>query len=214
MNQPKTRKQKKSETLQVRLPYETKRDFLNACREDRISASELLRRFIVGFLSGRGRPQTEQRTLIMMIPQPTLRRRYLVAGLAAAVSLPVVALGSAVLMRAMSADDFVVTADELRAGQEIERKKRDARVKHLVLLIHDRDKDGQLSAAELDDYQRRESYNRFTAQDWNYDGVLDHSEVRATGRFAKLDADRDERIKPDELLVETAAQLAAAKRPW
>ena len=40
---PKPIKSKKSETLEVRIPYETKQAFLTACREDGTTASEVVR---------------------------------------------------------------------------------------------------------------------------------------------------------------------------
>ena len=53
-------KLKKSETLEVRIPYETKQAFLTACREDGTTASEVVREKISAYLDERVRP----------IPQP------------------------------------------------------------------------------------------------------------------------------------------------
>lgn len=66
---------KKSETLEVRIPFETKQAFLTACREDGTTASEVVRGSVQTYLDGRERPtQQPNRTLIMKFPQPV--RRY------------------------------------------------------------------------------------------------------------------------------------------
>jgi Ca2+-binding EF-hand superfamily protein len=56
----KPQKLKKSETLEVRIPFETKQAFLTACREDGTTASEIVRESIHSYLDERVRP----------IPQP------------------------------------------------------------------------------------------------------------------------------------------------
>lgn len=88
---------KKSETLEVRLPYETKRDFLDACRADGTTASEVVRQSIDGYLDTRAQAAEEtssdqQRSspmnVVQFIPKP-LRRPRLVAGALGAVGLAV-----------------------------------------------------------------------------------------------------------------------------
>jgi EF hand len=64
---------KKSETLEVRIPHETKRAFLNACREDGTTASEVVREQVQSYLEAREQPQQEKRTLVMQF-SPTVRR--------------------------------------------------------------------------------------------------------------------------------------------
>jgi hypothetical protein len=49
----KTPRLKKSETLEIRLPYPTKLAFMARCRDEGRSASEALRHFIDGHLDGR-----------------------------------------------------------------------------------------------------------------------------------------------------------------
>lgn len=73
---PKPNRAKKSETLEVRIPYETKQAFLSACREDGTTASEVVRDKVQDYLDARERPSLneEKRTLIMKLPQPV--RRY------------------------------------------------------------------------------------------------------------------------------------------
>ncbi|MDZ4762813.1 MAG: EF-hand domain-containing protein, partial [Alphaproteobacteria bacterium] len=95
-------KSKKSETLEVRLPFTTKRAFLDACREDGTTASEVVRGSIHTYLAGRARlipgqpnPQPETGRLLTMIPKTMRNTRYL-AGAAGAVGLAVlVAMPSA-----------------------------------------------------------------------------------------------------------------------
>lgn len=75
-NKPRPARVKKSETLEVRIPHETKQAFLNACREDGTTASEVVREKVQDYLDTRERPSlnADKRTLIMKLPQPI--RRY------------------------------------------------------------------------------------------------------------------------------------------
>ena len=91
-------KSKKSETLEVRIPFETKQAFLTACREDGTTASEVVRESVQTYLDERERPPIqEKRSIIMQFPQPV--RRYaprIAAGAVAAIGLTTfVALPSA-----------------------------------------------------------------------------------------------------------------------
>jgi hypothetical protein len=79
MRDDKSRRVKKSETLEVRIPYETKQAFLTACREDGTTASEVVRGSVQTYLDERARPTLpEKRTpamnIISRLPQPV--RRY------------------------------------------------------------------------------------------------------------------------------------------
>jgi Ca2+-binding EF-hand superfamily protein len=93
MTNDKTPKRKKSETLEVRLPYETKQAFLTACREDGTTASEVVRTSIDTYLEERERPDplTQTGNVIAMIPKP-LRSRKVAIGLAGAASLAVLSV--------------------------------------------------------------------------------------------------------------------------
>jgi len=73
---PRPTRAKKSETLEVRIPYDTKQAFLTACREDGTTASEVVRDKVQDYLDARERPplNEEKRTLVMRLPQPV--RRY------------------------------------------------------------------------------------------------------------------------------------------
>lgn len=72
------RPEKKSESLEIRLPHSQKEAFMAACRERGVTASDTLRQFIAADLEARAR-HTQQRTWTM-----TLRRnpRKTAAGLA------------------------------------------------------------------------------------------------------------------------------------
>lgn len=105
------RREKKSETLEVRIPHETKQAFLTACREDGTTASEVVRTSVQTYLDERERPTLQQaRTpamnsvlrLVTNLPQPV--RHYtprVVAGGIVAASL--VALAT---MPSAAAPDF------------------------------------------------------------------------------------------------------------
>jgi Ca2+-binding EF-hand superfamily protein len=114
---------KKSETLEVRLPYETKQAFLSACREDGTTASEVVRESIDVYLEVRERPSSQllatqaetpaqRRTLISMIPQPIRKKRWL----AACVGALTVAAFSA--LPSSAAPDFKAQFDRLDANKD------------------------------------------------------------------------------------------------
>lgn len=64
-------KSKKSETLEVRIPHDTKQAFLTACREDGTTASEVVRESVQTYLDEREQPAIqEKRTLVMKFPAP------------------------------------------------------------------------------------------------------------------------------------------------
>jgi len=54
------RREKKSETLEVRIPHDTKQAFLTACREDGTTASEVVRTSVQTYLVERERPTLQQ----------------------------------------------------------------------------------------------------------------------------------------------------------
>ena len=74
---------KKSETLEIRLPYSTKLAFMESCRSEGRSASEALRHFIDGHLEGPRSARIGPR-----------RGRHLVAGALVAAAVGAVALPS------------------------------------------------------------------------------------------------------------------------
>lgn len=91
----KTQRVKKSETLEVRIPHETKQAFLTACREDGTTASEVVREQVQSYLDARERPpiEADKRTLFMTLPSNV--RRYaprVAAGGALAIGLTALAV--------------------------------------------------------------------------------------------------------------------------
>jgi Ca2+-binding EF-hand superfamily protein len=91
----KTQRVKKSETLEVRIPHETKQAFLSACREDGTTASEVVREQVQTYLDARERSplKADKRTLVMTLPSNV--RRYaprVAAGGALAIGLTALAV--------------------------------------------------------------------------------------------------------------------------
>ncbi|MBI1340049.1 hypothetical protein GC169_07560 [bacterium] len=88
---------KKSETLEVRLPYETKAAFLEVCRDRGTTASEVVREGIDAYLghAERERSPPHVKGLIEMIPKPVRKRRYAAGAFGAAAIAVVFALPSA-----------------------------------------------------------------------------------------------------------------------
>ncbi|MFT3725410.1 MAG: EF-hand domain-containing protein [Hyphomonadaceae bacterium] len=108
-------KAKKSETLEVRIPYETKQAFLTACREDGTTASEVVRESVQTYLDGRERPPIpEKRTLIMKIPQPV--RHY--APRIAAGSIAAIGLATFAALPSAAAPDFQAQFSRLDTNKD------------------------------------------------------------------------------------------------
>jgi hypothetical protein len=81
---------KKSETIEVRLAYETKLAFMARCRADGVSASETLRRFIAEMLENAAARRARR------------RRRAVRVGLAIAAATAVAAAAEPTLARAVA----------------------------------------------------------------------------------------------------------------
>jgi hypothetical protein len=111
---------KKSETLEIRLPYPTKQAFMARCRDHGRSASEALRGFIESEIEAPPR-------------RPANALRWL-----AGAALALAAGAAAVPSLAHPADDF----------QRLDRNG-DGRISASELLALDNDHDGQVSAAEF-----------------------------------------------------------------
>jgi hypothetical protein len=142
MSNDKSRKPKKSETLEVRIPYETKQAFLTACREDGTTASEVVRGSVQTYLDSREQPHPQRTsTLIMKFPRPV--RRY--APRVAAGALAAIGLATFAVLPSAAAPDFatmfkqldangdgVLTAEEFSAPPRAETQRAELRAaKHL-----------------------------------------------------------------------------------
>lgn len=119
------RKLKKSETLEIRIPYPTKVAFMARCRDDGRSASEALRAFIDGELHRRP-------------ARPDRRSWRLIAGAALAAAMGAIAVPS--LARPGLAAEFA------RLDADHDGRVTAADLRHL-----DADRDGALS---LDEYRQ------------------------------------------------------------
>ncbi len=150
---------KKSETLEVRIPHETKQAFLTACRVDGTTASEVVRTSVQTYLNERERPPIqEKRTLVMKFPEPV--RRY---GLrAAAGGLAAIGLTTFAVLPSAANPDFTsvfkkldVNKDGLLTAEEFRAEKEDGdqvKVEHKVTrtLKGDETKDFVAAAPGID----------------------------------------------------------------
>lgn len=188
------RKQKKSETLEVRLPYETKQAFLTACREDGTTASEVVRTSIDTYLeSGRPAPQPETGNVLAMIPKP-LRRPRLALGAAGAIGLvAMVALPSAAAPDLRSAfqrldtnHDGVISVDEFTAGGQSGKSVSTQDGASVVLSMRRHDGDGPLPAPSAPVTSNQEEAYTFWLPEVDGKGgggdaqynVIQHNEIR------------------------------------
>ena len=120
-------KLKKSETLEIRLPYPTKLAFMARCREEGRSASEALR----GFIDGELRPQ---------LARPRRRGWRLIAGAAIAASVGAAAVGA---VAAPTLGRPGVAGEFARLDADHDGRITAAELRHL-----DADGDGAISLAE------------------------------------------------------------------
>jgi Ca2+-binding EF-hand superfamily protein len=92
---------KKSEMLEVRLDYETKRDFLAACRSAGRTASDVVRENVRAFIDAQGRaaappePEKKGAAILAFIPAPLRRKRFIAIGAGALALTTFAALPSA-----------------------------------------------------------------------------------------------------------------------
>ncbi len=81
------RKQKKSETLEVRLDHQTKQDFIETCRENDTTASEVVRSSIDRYLKRHRRPSSTTDTRMSAMIVPFVKKKRVWAAGAGAVAL-------------------------------------------------------------------------------------------------------------------------------
>jgi Ca2+-binding EF-hand superfamily protein len=108
------RRVKKSETLEVRIPHETKQAFLTACREDGTTASEVVRDQVQAYLDQRKRPSQQEhgRSNIMHLPQSV--RRY--GPRVAAGGIAAIGLATLAVLPSAAAPDFKAQFGRLDAN--------------------------------------------------------------------------------------------------
>ena len=138
LGKPKTpgTRMKKSETLEVRIPHETKQAFLNACREDGTTASEVVRDQVQSYLDAREPPQQEKGKLMQFSPNV---RRY--GPRVAAGSLAAIGLTALAVLPSAAAPDFkaqftrldvngdgILSVDEFLGPAEIKSDSADRKV--------------------------------------------------------------------------------------
>jgi hypothetical protein len=104
-----TRKTKKSETLQVRLPHGMKRDFMQRCEAENRAASDLIRDFIEGYLARPVEILTSEKAVM-------IRRTFVYPTLAAASLLGAVVILSPGASQATSLRDDFAAMDRDKDG--------------------------------------------------------------------------------------------------
>jgi hypothetical protein len=79
---------KKTDVLQIRIDPDTKAEFIDACERKGTSASQVLRKAILDYVTScRRQFATGAQGVIAMVPKPVRRKRYLFAGVAASLGL-------------------------------------------------------------------------------------------------------------------------------
>lgn len=118
-----TRREKKSESLDIRLPYQQKQDFMAATRQNGETASQALRRFIADYVEDAR--LAEQTTPVQEISMTLARHRFKTLATAAGAALGVfsiAALPSAADPNAFDAldknKDGVLTEGEIAPGYD------------------------------------------------------------------------------------------------
>ena len=103
------RELKKTDSIEVRLPDETKQAFMHACRQNGTSASAVLRAFIDHYVRSASRTRLRWKEELQMLwRQSSLRARAAAGTIGAAVILGLVA--AAIATPARAATDPLLTA--------------------------------------------------------------------------------------------------------
>lgn len=222
-----TRPPKKTDTLEVRMPHDDKRAFLEACRREGVTASEVVRGFVATYLRRaalRERFQ-RQRRLAMILNTPA-GRRSAAAAVAGAIGLVAVGLAPS----AADADLREAFARMDLDGDGRVTLEEFAAPRHDAMLFVERapeadgaaevgpDATAPLDAPSwtsddevtfglpLDEAAARNLAEReFATFDDDGDGAVDFAEFEtrhrriATEAFAAMDADGDGRVSADEM---------------
>lgn len=228
--------QKKTETLEVRLPHDTKRAFLDACRADGTTASEVVRDSIQSYLDDRAGPERQTSTgrLIAMIPKPVRKVRYL-AGAAGAVGLTVFAVlpsaagpdFRAVFERLDANGDGILTPEEFNVHSRAHGGEED------VIVIHKIErKDGEPAAAPPPEDRSEKAVTFWLGDEGEPDSdgrhvVMERREIRITADteagevtaidirksdFDRFDTDRDGKVTFAEYQARQRQMLEAGFR--
>lgn len=140
----KTRKEKKSESLEVRLPHSKKQAFMEACEREGITASQAVRTFIDVYV--RRSRRTKLKTICQDLAMKLIRNPFKTAGISIATlagalaftATPSIADEDAFTRLDSNSDGYITEADE-PAGSVL--------LKHLGHM--DTDEDSRISRAEF-----------------------------------------------------------------
>ncbi|MCR9080187.1 MAG: hypothetical protein NXH78_13905 [Hyphomonadaceae bacterium] len=162
----KRRKEKKSESLDIRLPFEQKREFMDATRQRGETASSALRRFISTYIEEAR--LAEQQNPVQEITMTLARHRFKSIATAAGAALgvfSVTALPSAADSTAFDAldknNDGLITEGEILPGQDAD-----------IIAKLDTDGSGGVSKEELE-----AAGNRIVIKNTSSDGAEDGEKV-------------------------------------
>ncbi|MAP95716.1 MAG: hypothetical protein CMK07_12270 [Ponticaulis sp.] len=146
------RDEKKSETLEVRLPYSQKIAFMDACKEEGITASEALRAGIDEFLETRSRQSQHSHAMKDVVTLMTRKKKTV--GSLLALSLSAVAFTA---LPSAAADELFVQFDKNKDGVLTagEISKNDGKVFDVL----DKNGDGEISP---DEFKREGQVSRVT----------------------------------------------------
>lgn len=220
MGEDRKRRDKKTETLQVRLPFGVKSRFLEACHRSGTTASDVLRSAISTYLARGERPcsETETGTSGMIISFAGRRKRVLAAGVGGAALLGVLALPSAAGpdLRAEFArndangDGMIsfaefsrgeVPSDEIKRARQAVREdfgKEDPRVTRQSYMV-------RMPPNGDQDEWRLEMGVRLSVSDWESDASGERPQIPPDDplayEFVNMDADSDDVVTFEEWQV-------------
>lgn len=183
------RPEKKSESLDVRLPYSVKRAFMAATRRNGETASAAVRRFIDGYIeeTEAGAPYPLFKDTAMTVKRNPLKSLAIISGAAGALSLA--ALPSAADPSAFEKldknNDGVLVADEIAPGHG-----------KTIIEILDVDKSGSVSKAEFDNPPEGVVVKASVIGDGESDGDVERKiSVRKISHSANGDPMTEDEIK-------------------
>ena len=190
------RKEKKSESLDIRLPYEQKREFMEATRQRGETASLALRRYIAAYIEEAR--LAEQPNTVQEITMTLAKHRFKTLATAAGAALGVfsiTALPSAADSKVFDAldknSDGVITEGEIVPGHDAD-----------IIAMLDTDNSGGVSRAELEAADGRVEINQ-TEDKIGADGetitkktvkILDFSDEAGSDLHGELKVESNKRV--------------------